>query len=58
MFKNNYIKIEYFEKITDDIKDKLIDIWEDSVKNSHDFLSDFDRKKIKNDLLNSQVFLI
>ncbi|ECW8954593.1 GNAT family N-acetyltransferase [Campylobacter lari] len=56
MFKNNYIKIKYFKKITDNIKDKLIDIWEDSVKYSHDFLSDFDREKIKNDLLNSQVF--
>ncbi|EAI4441576.1 GNAT family N-acetyltransferase [Campylobacter lari] len=42
--------------MTDNIKDKLIDIWEDSVKHSHDFLSDFDREKIKNDLLNSQVF--
>lgn len=56
MFKNNYIKIKYFKEITDNIKDKLIDIWEDSVKHSHDFLSDFDREKIKNDLLNSQVF--
>ncbi|AJD02540.1 GNAT family protein [Campylobacter lari] len=53
MFKNNYIKIKYYEEITDDIKDKLIDISEDSVKNSHDFLSNFDREKIKNDLLNS-----
>ncbi|OCX43673.1 hypothetical protein A7X81_02810 [Campylobacter ornithocola] len=56
MFKNNYIKIKYFEEITDDIKDKLIDMWEDSVKNSHYFLSDFDREKIKRDLLASQVF--